>query len=119
LKYSGKSWKHYVAGHVHRNLCNMTRVQSTTGEIPFMQRFLSIALALCVGLTLSLDANAKRFGGGKSSGYSPDPPGYANHACRCTDRSWPCTGRRQRCFALAGPTGRPRRRWPAGVHVHG
>ncbi|KKK08101.1 membrane protein, partial [Pseudomonas putida SJ3] len=33
-----------------------------------MQRFLSIALALCVGLTLSLDANAKRFGGGKSSG---------------------------------------------------
>lgn len=37
-----------------------------------MQRFLSIALALCVGLTLSLDANAKRFGGGKSSGSAPD-----------------------------------------------
>ena len=36
-----------------------------------MQRFLSIALALCVGLTLSLDANAKRFGGGKSSGSAP------------------------------------------------
>ncbi|MFK3775443.1 MULTISPECIES: Tim44 domain-containing protein [Pseudomonas] len=36
-----------------------------------MQRFLSIALALCVGLTLSLDANAKRFGGGKSSGAAP------------------------------------------------
>ena len=36
-----------------------------------MQRILSIALALCVGLTLSLDANAKRFGGGKSSGAAP------------------------------------------------
>ncbi|WP_411564058.1 Tim44 domain-containing protein [Pseudomonas shirazensis] len=36
-----------------------------------MQRFLSIALALCLGLTLSLDANAKRFGGGKSSGAAP------------------------------------------------
>ena len=36
-----------------------------------MQRFLSIALALCVSLTLSLDANAKRFGGGKSSGSAP------------------------------------------------
>ncbi|WP_434518291.1 Tim44 domain-containing protein [Pseudomonas sp. NFX1] len=36
-----------------------------------MQRFLSIALALCVGLTLSLDASAKRFGGGKSSGSAP------------------------------------------------
>jgi len=36
-----------------------------------MQRFLSIALALCVGLTLSLDANAKRFGGGKSAGSAP------------------------------------------------
>ncbi len=33
-----------------------------------MQRFLSIALALCIGLTMSLDANAKRFGGGKSAG---------------------------------------------------
>lgn len=36
-----------------------------------MQRFLSIALALCIGLTMSLDANAKRFGGGKSSGAAP------------------------------------------------
>jgi len=32
--------------------------------IPFMKRFLSIAMALCIGLTMSLDANAKRFGGG-------------------------------------------------------
>ena len=39
--------------------------------IPFMKRFLSIAMALCIGLTMSLDANAKRFGGGKSSGAAP------------------------------------------------
>ncbi|WCD80369.1 Tim44 domain-containing protein [Pseudomonas sp. TUM22785] len=36
-----------------------------------MRRFLSIALALCVGLTLSLDANAKRMGGGKTFGSAP------------------------------------------------
>jgi len=36
-----------------------------------MQRFLSIALALCLGLTFSLDADAKRFGGGKSWGAKP------------------------------------------------
>ncbi|MGF6692332.1 putative lipid-binding transport protein (Tim44 family) [Metapseudomonas resinovorans] len=37
-----------------------------------MRRFLSIALALCVSLTLSLDVNAaKRMGGGKSFGSAP------------------------------------------------
>ena len=36
-----------------------------------MKRFLSIAMALCIGLTMSLDANAKRFGGGKSAGAAP------------------------------------------------
>lgn len=36
-----------------------------------MQRFLSIALALCLGLTLSIDAHAKRMGGGKSFGAAP------------------------------------------------
>lgn len=37
-----------------------------------MRRFLSIALALCVGLTLALDVNAaKRMGGGKSFGSAP------------------------------------------------
>ena len=36
-----------------------------------MQRFLSIALALCLGLTLSLDASAKRMGSGKSFGSAP------------------------------------------------
>jgi predicted lipid-binding transport protein (Tim44 family) len=36
-----------------------------------MQRFLSIALALVIGLTMSIDAQAKRFGGGKSMGAAP------------------------------------------------
>lgn len=36
-----------------------------------MQRFLSIALALCLGLTVSLDASAKRMGSGKSFGSAP------------------------------------------------
>ncbi|KQQ53546.1 hypothetical protein ASF84_17165 [Pseudomonas sp. Leaf127] len=36
-----------------------------------MQRFLGIAMALCLSLTLSLDASAARFGGGKSSGSAP------------------------------------------------
>ncbi|WP_372867229.1 Tim44 domain-containing protein [Pseudomonas sp.] len=38
-----------------------------------MQRFLSIALAMClsVGLTMSFDAEAKRFGGAKSFGSAP------------------------------------------------
>lgn len=36
-----------------------------------MKRFLSIAMALCIGLTMSLDASAKRFGGGKSMGAAP------------------------------------------------
>ncbi|MBC3951413.1 MULTISPECIES: Tim44 domain-containing protein [Pseudomonas] len=36
-----------------------------------MQRFLSIAMALCIGLTMSFEANAARFGGGKSMGSAP------------------------------------------------
>ena len=36
-----------------------------------MQRFLTLTMALCLSLTLSLDAHAKRFGGGKSFGSSP------------------------------------------------
>lgn len=36
-----------------------------------MKRVLSLFMALCIGLTLSLDANAKRFGGGKSFGSAP------------------------------------------------
>ncbi len=36
-----------------------------------MQRFLSLAMALCLSLTFSLEASAKRFGGGKSAGATP------------------------------------------------
>ncbi len=36
-----------------------------------MHRFLSIALALCLGLSLSFQAEAKRFGSGKSFGSAP------------------------------------------------
>jgi predicted lipid-binding transport protein (Tim44 family) len=36
-----------------------------------MQRFMTVFLALCLGLTLSLDANAKRMGSGKSFGAAP------------------------------------------------
>ncbi|MCQ4321071.1 Tim44 domain-containing protein [Stutzerimonas stutzeri] len=36
-----------------------------------MQRVLSLFMALCIGLTLSLDVHAKRFGGGKSFGSAP------------------------------------------------
>ncbi len=39
-----------------------------------MQRFLTIALALCLGLTFSLDADARRFGGGKSFGAMKQRP---------------------------------------------
>ena len=36
-----------------------------------MQRFLSITLALFIGLSFSFDAEARRFGGGKSFGAAP------------------------------------------------
>jgi len=36
-----------------------------------MQRFLGLFMALCVALTLSFDANAKRMGGGNSMGAAP------------------------------------------------
>ncbi len=36
-----------------------------------MQRFFSIFMAFCLALTLSLDAQAKRFGGGTSMGAAP------------------------------------------------
>ncbi|PHX42064.1 hypothetical protein AO263_03430, partial [Pseudomonas sp. NZIPFR-PS5] len=48
-----------------------------------MQRFLSIALAMIIGLTMSLDVNAARFGGGKSMGSAP------SHQARQTAPSTP------------------------------
>ncbi len=50
----------------------MTRVNHPTESPLPMQRFLSLAMALCLSLTLSVDAfAAKRFGGGKSFGSAP------------------------------------------------
>lgn len=86
-----------------------------------MQRFLSIALALCIGLTMSLDANAKRFGGGKSSGAAPTH--QTRQAAPSTPAATPqCQAVRlplPAALALARPIGRYRRRWPAGLDVHG
>lgn len=39
-----------------------------------MQRFLTLALALCIGLSFSFDAEARRFGGGKSFGAPKHAP---------------------------------------------
>ena len=36
-----------------------------------MARFLSLAVLLCIGLSLSFDADARRFGGGRSFGSAP------------------------------------------------
>jgi predicted lipid-binding transport protein (Tim44 family) len=50
----------------------MTRVNHHTESTLNMQRILSLAMALCLSLTLSVDAfAAKRFGGGKSAGSAP------------------------------------------------
>ena len=67
-----------------------------------MQRFLSIALALCIGLTLSLDANAKRFGGG---GRHADPP-RANAGHKLGARTLASTG-----YEVAGAGGVPATSW--------
>ena len=48
-----------------------------------MQRFLSIAMVLCLALTFSFEAHAKRFGGGKSFGSAP------SHQTRQTQPSQP------------------------------
>jgi predicted lipid-binding transport protein (Tim44 family) len=49
----------------------MARVKSHLRELQTMKRFISLAMMFCVALTLSLDANAKRMGGGKSFGSAP------------------------------------------------
>jgi predicted lipid-binding transport protein (Tim44 family) len=49
----------------------MPRVVPQTESISIMQRFLSIALVICLALTFSFEAHAKRFGGAKSFGSAP------------------------------------------------
>ncbi|MDE1168846.1 MAG: Tim44 domain-containing protein [Pseudomonas sp.] len=75
-----------------------------------MQRFLSIALALVIGLTMSLDAQAKRFGGGKSMGAAPThqtqqmaPSAGAGAAAAAPGRAAPAAGGASRWLGpLAG-----------------
>jgi len=58
-----------------------------------MQRFLSFALVLCLGLTLSLDANARRLGGGKSFGSAPSHQTTQTRQTQPTASTAPATGR--------------------------
>ncbi|WP_462380413.1 Tim44 domain-containing protein [Pseudomonas sp. Marseille-QA0892] len=75
-----------------------------------MQRFLSIALAMCLGMTLALDAHAKRFGGGKSFGNAPShqtrqatPPANQNQAAAQPGRQAAAAGGASRWMGpLAG-----------------
>ena len=82
-----------------------------------MQRFLSIALALCIGLTLSLDANAKRFGGGKSSGMQrqelsqPKAPTAAPATPAQAPTAAAVPNRAQQAGAPAAPQAQPKRSW--------
>lgn len=73
-----------------------------------MKRFLSLAMAFCVAVTLSLDVNAaKRFGGGKSMGAAPShqtrqvQPGTAPGTPGMTTPSAPTAG----AAAAAGAAG--------------
>ena len=56
-----------------------------------MQRFLSIALAMCLSLTFSFDADAKRLGGGKSFGSAPSH--QTRQAPTQTQQAAPTAGR--------------------------
>ncbi|MBE7375260.1 Tim44 domain-containing protein [Pseudomonas lopnurensis] len=67
-----------------------------------MQRVLSIFMALCIGLTLSIDAHAKRFGGGKSFGSAPSH--QTRQAPQQTQAAPPQAGRQ----AAAAPSGASR-----------
>lgn len=79
-----------------------------------MQRFLSIALALCLGLTLSLDASAKRMGGGKSFGSAP------THQSRQTAPSQPAAGSAAAARPAAAASGASRWLGPlAGIAAGG
>ncbi|MBP8203661.1 MAG: hypothetical protein KAX70_07020 [Pseudomonas sp.] len=64
-----------------------------------MQRFLSIALAMCLslGLTMSFDAEAKRMGGGKSFGSAPSH--QARQAPAQQQQAAPAAGGRQTAAA--------------------
>ncbi|MBS7413241.1 Tim44 domain-containing protein [Pseudomonas syringae] len=79
-----------------------------------MQRFLSIAMALCIGLTMSLDVNAARFGGGKSMGSAP------THQTRQAAPSTPAAAPNAAGRPAAAPSGASRWLGPlAGIAAGG
>ena len=79
-----------------------------------MQRFLSIAMALCIGLTMSLDVNAARFGGGKSMGSAP------THQARQTAPATPAAAPNAAGRPAAAPSGASRWLGPlAGIAAGG
>ncbi len=67
-----------------------------------MQRFLSIFMACCVALTLSLDAHAKRFGGGQSMGSAPSHQTRDIQSQRGNPTVQPQPGRQQPAPAPSG-----------------
>lgn len=67
-----------------------------------MQRFLTLALALCIGLSFSFDAEARRFGGGKSWGA---PAKHRPAQQRQQQQQQPKQQPGQKGSAAAGKTG--------------
>ena len=65
-----------------------------------MQRFLSIAMVLCLALTFSFEAHAKRFGGGKSFGSAPSH--QTRQATPPAQQAAPAPGRQQPAAAASG-----------------
>jgi predicted lipid-binding transport protein (Tim44 family) len=65
-----------------------------------MQRFLSIAMVLCLALTFSFEAHAKRFGGGKSFGSAPSH--QTRQATPPAQQSAATPGRQQPAAAASG-----------------
>lgn len=65
-----------------------------------MQRFLGIAMVLCLALTFSFEAQAKRFGGGKSFGSAPSH--QARQATPPAQSAAQAPGRQQPAAAASG-----------------
>jgi hypothetical protein len=79
-----------------------------------MRKFLTLFLTLMLSVSLfAANADAKRFGGGKSFGKQRESTSTESHACGCARSGG--TGGQQ----MVGPTRWSGSRWPAGFAVHG